>query len=156
MSSRAKPMAASRKKMEERVFASSALSSLLPIELRLETQRGEDAVPRAFRSGSVDIEKRREKEREKRERKARCSQRGECALLADFSLRLDHSMNFAPLLSSSSSFLPSTPLYPPSRRHKQHHQPRKMASVTAYIEEKDLAAKVRIVKERAKEGESRQ
>ena len=86
MSSRAKPMAASRKKMEERVFASSALSSLLPIELRLETQRGEDAVPRAFRSGSVDIEKRREKERERSEKGRRDVLNGGSVLSSPISL----------------------------------------------------------------------
>lgn len=52
-------------------------------------------------------------------------------------------MNLASLArrpQTTSPFLPSAPLFPPSRRH---HQSPKMASVTAYIEEKDLAAKVR-------------
>lgn len=64
-------------------------------------------------------------------------------LLFSLSISFHYLMNLASLArrpQTTSPFLPSAPLFPPSRRH---HQSRKMASVTAYIEEKDLAAKVR-------------
>lgn len=104
------------------------------------------------------------KERERRHRPSWAEKRtkrkvreGECSVELDFfpstlffffpfSLSissLHYLMNLASLTrrpQTTSPFLPSAPLFLASRRH---HQSRKMASVTAYIEEKDLAAKVR-------------